>query len=424
MMEFSGPAYLTNKSEASDSIGASTKLPPRCDLFAVGEDPYRQFADLREAAPLLRGRGGVWVLTRYHEIAMALRSESLGQFRFQANPAQQASSVSDSPAQKLLNNIVVTRDGAQHARWRAILSAALTTRRIEALRAETEDRVAQLLEAPAEAGSFDALAELGYPLPIYVLSRLFAVPEQELDGLGRKILSLSKLFSPEVAPADRAAADTAVTVLQDYFTRLCDERSRRPRADLISALVAEGQIDQLDPAGIADNAIFLMFAGLETTMNLIAAGCAAFAKHPSQLARLRDRSVGALTAAHECLRYDPPTQITGRIVLRTVEIAGRTLRENRIVLLAIASANRDPRQFRDPDVFDVGRDPNPHVSFGAGPHYCVGARLALLEAQIVFDSVARRFALFAPAAPAIREPIVTTRAYLKVPVTVRPVARL
>jgi cytochrome P450 len=320
-----------------------------------------------------------------------------------------------------LNKVLVTRDGPPHTQLRAIVASVFTNAKIAALRLDAEQRVEQLLNRAAECGSFDAVAELGYPLPIYVLSRLFGLPENECDCLGRRVLLLSKLFSPEITPADRVAADTAVAGLQDYFTGLCAERSRRPGDDLVSVLGAAGKHAGVELAEMADNAIFVMFAGLETTMNLIAAGCAALAQHPSELARLRRGAVAAPTAVHECLRYDPPTQMTGRIALSPVEIAGRVLPKGRIVLLVLASANRDADRFASADAFDLGRDPNPHVSFGGGAHYCVGAKLALSEAAITFEAIARRFARFAPAGPSIREPVATPRSYLNVPITVRPV---
>jgi cytochrome P450 len=166
--------------------------------------------------------------------------------------------------------------------------------------------------------------------------------------------------------------------------------------------------------------VFLSFAGFETTVNLIAAGCSLLASHPAELARLRaDRSL-LPGAVEEMLRYESPIQMTGRLVLEPIEIAGRVIRPGRTLLLLLASANHDERLFADPDRFDVTRSPNPHVAFGGGPHYCLGARLARMEAQTVFDRLLDRSAAIEPLGEIARERRPIFRGIRSAPVAVRP----
>jgi cytochrome P450 len=397
------------------------KLPPRCDPFALAEEPYAVYSRLRAAGPLLRGGPGVWVLPRHREVAVALRHPLLGQFRFDqlrgfSARSQRWSHFGDGPANSFMRRIVVATNGAEHTRLRKVMGAILTNRIVHHLRSQVEDRVDELLRAPAERGSFEAVSELAYPLPLQVLSRVLGIADGDSNTLGWQVLALSNLFAPTVSERDSAAADAAIMSLRDYFARLCNERLKNPQDDVIWALAAASKDADFSEEETVDNAIFLMFAGLETSMNLIAAGCAALAQHPGQFSKLRDHPGAALTAVHEFLRYDAPTQITGRVVLEPIEIAGRVLSKGRILLLLLGSANHDETNFSQPECLDIARDPNPHVSFGAGPHYCVGAKLALMEAEVAFEKVARKFSLFEPAGPAIRDVRATPRIYSKVPI--------
>ena len=168
-----------------------------------------------------------------------------------------------------------------------------------------------------------------------------------------------------------------------------------------------------------DNAVFLFFAGFETTSNLIAAGCAALLEHPGELRRLRADASLVPTAVEEFLRYDAPIQSVARLVLEPIDVGGQTIRRNRVVVLLLGSANHDERQFDDSERLNVGRKPNPHVTFGGGIHHCLGATLGRLEAVTLFERLLKRFAVLEPAGPVVRRPSGGLRSYASVPVVAK-----
>lgn len=394
-------------------------LPPRFNPFdlARDNDPYLAYARLRAAGPLLRGGPGVWVVPHYQEVAALLRDPRLGQFQFQEAyrlfaDAPLPFSLGDGPANSFMQRIVVAANGADHMRLRKAVGQAFTPRIVHELRNRIGLLVEELLATPAERGMLEAVSELAYPLPLMVLSHLLGIPCNDSDSVGRQALKLSKVFTPIIADQDRTAADEAVVWLRDYVTYLLES----PVSDVISAMAAASKSGLLNHEETIDNIIFLIFAGLETSVSLIAAGCAALSQHPEEMARLRDDPSCLPTAVEEFLRYDTPTQITARIVLEPIKVAGRTLRKGRIVLLLLGSANHDEAQFSEPERLNVRRDPNPHVSFGAGAHYCLGASLARMESEVLFERLSRRFLVFEPMGKVIREPIVTPRIYSSVPV--------
>lgn len=400
------------------------ELPPRLDPFelAARDDPYRVYAKLRAAGPVLRGGPGVWVVPRYREIAALLREPRLGQFQFQlpsgaaqSSPAFESESVAGGPASQLMRRFVVASNGAEHARVRRALAQAFPIDRFQALRELVASAVSRLLARACARGKLEAIADLACPLPLAVIGHVLGISPDDRERVGRQVLTLSKLFSPVIAETDRAAADAAVMELQEYFGTLFDDRIADPGEDMLSAFAAAFKAGVLSREECVDNGIFMAFAGIETSMTLIATGCAALSQNPEQMARLRAMPSLAGRAVEEFLRFDAPTQITARIALDPVEIAGRTLPAGRVVLLLLGSANRDESVFSEPDVLDIAREPNPHLSFGAGAHYCLGAGLARLEGEILFRALAERTTFLEPDGQIVREANVTPRIYSRIP---------
>jgi cytochrome P450 len=397
---------------------SSAALAPRFDAFelATVDDPYPAYARLRAAGPVCRGGPGQWIVTRYDDVSALLRDQRLGQFQFPSAsrppsgiPAEGSSF--SGPAGVLTQRIVAGRDRPEHTGLRRLMSQAFTPRHVEALRERISARVEELLAAVPDGGFFDAVTALAFPLPLHVLCDLLGIPAQDRDELGHQTLRLNKIFAPAILESDRVAADEAVSWLRDRLGMLLRERHDAPRDDVLSAMAAA----RGDQEEIVDNSIFLLFAGLETSMNMIATECAVISRHPEVLGRIRaDRSL-VPTAVEEFLRYDTPTQITGRVALESIKIAGRTIRKGRIVLLLLGSANHDERRFTDPERLDVGRDPNPHLSFGGGIHFCLGAALGRLEGAIALDRLVERFSSLVPAGDPERERSATLRAYRSVP---------
>lgn len=402
------------------------KLPPKFDPFELAKDgdPYLAYANLRAAGLLLRATAGVWVVPGYREVAALLRDPRLGPFRFdQARRLFEHSSgpstLQDDPANSFLDGVLVAANGADHVRLRKVVTQPLLERLTPELRDRIDLLAGTLLARSSERGMLEVISELAYPLPLMVLGVLFGIPQAEADRVGREVLKLSKLFSPVVAVQDKLAANNAVASLRRFIGSLFDERLENSSNDVISDIVSSTRSTMLSREAVIDNIIFLLFAGLETSISMIATGCAALAMHPGEMAKLRNNTAGISTAIEEFLRYDAPTQITARTVLAPLEISGRRLSKGRVLLLLLGSANHDERQFRDPARLDIERTPNPHLTFGGGAHYCIGAGLARMESEVVFNRLRRMFSTFEPMGKAVREACATPRIYSSVPVRVK-----
>jgi cytochrome P450 len=385
---------------------------------AVLLDPYPTYAALRHAGPVCRGGPGQWVVTRYQEVAALLGDPRLSHcfpntfYRY---------SVGDGPASEFFQRILLDRDPPAHTRLRKLLSQGFTSARVAVLSARIGALVDELLAPALDRVAFDLVADLAFPLPLLVMGEVIGLPTADLSGLRSRALELSKAFGIRIPEQDRPAANAAVTWLRSYVEAVVDERRKAPREDLLSRLVAadEGAGD-VAHGELIDNIVFLLFAGFETTTNLLANGCAALFEHPDQMVRLwLDHSFVA-TAVEEFLRYDAPIQTVARWVLQPVAVGGRLVREGRVLVLLLGSANRDDNEYAAPERLDVGRRPNRHVSFGGGAHRCLGASLARLEAAIVFDRLRTRCAVLEPAAESVRRLIPNFRSYARLPARATP----
>jgi len=394
-------------------------LAPRFDAFdpAVLDDPYPVYARLRESGAACRGGPATWVVTRHAEVTGLLRDHRLGHtfpdgFR---TPFAEPGGV----ANRLLQHIVSSLDPPVHTRVRRAVGRSLSPVVVRGLRPRIEDTVARLLDAAAERGSLDAVADLALPLQIAIGCDLVGVPEPDRDEVWPRAVAIGRAFIP-MAPAagdGGRADDEAAAWLAGYVHALLERRRREPADDVVSRLIAGGELSDDE---IVDNVIFLFFAGFETAMYLVTCGLVTLAAHPDQFVRLRaDRSL-LPSAVEEIARWDAPIQSMARLVQEPVDVGGRTVRPGRALLLLIGSANHDERVFDRPDRFDVGRRPNPHVSFGGGAHHCLGVHLARQEGEVVFGALADRFATIEAAGPPVRRLHPNLRGYDTVPLRVSP----
>ncbi|MYT29256.1 MULTISPECIES: cytochrome P450 [unclassified Streptomyces] len=397
------------------------ELLPRFDPLApdVLDDPYPAYARLRATAPLCRMGPGSYGVTRHKDVATLLKDRRLGS---EFPEAYHRASAGDGAAGAFFRRIVLYRDPPDHTRLRRLLGQAFSPRLVRSLEARIGGLVDRLLEPARDTGRFDAVTDLAFPLPVMVVCELMGLSAADRDLIRPRAVDLGKAFAAVVPEEDRSAADAAVTWLREYLDEVLAERARRPGEDLLSRMLAAEEAGAtLSHAEIVDNAVFSFFAGFETTMNLLATGCAALLEHPGELARLRADRSQLPSAVEEFLRYDAPIQGTARLVREPVTVGDRTLRPGRVLVLLLGSANRDGEVFRDPDRLDIGRDPNPQVSFGGGMHHCLGAVLARLEGRVVFGRLLDTFAALEPDGPALRRTDSSFRAYGTVPVAVRPV---
>jgi len=279
---------------------------------------------------------------------------------------------------RMLGLWAVFTDPPQHNHLRGLMTTAFTTRAVERLRPRIKMLVAELIDKICDLGQMDLIRDFAWPLPITVIADMLGVPREDHAALKAWSDDLAAFVGSALATSDKyeRAARSGVK-MSDYFRDLIGKRRAKPREDLVSALVA--------------TAILLLFAGHETTTNLIGNGILSLLRHPAELHALRADPSLIVRAVEEMLRYEGPTAAMVRVALEDVGLpSGGTIGRGDRVFLMINSANRDSRHFDEPERVNIRRDPNRHIAFGYGLHFCVGAPLARLEAQIAIPALLRR----------------------------------
>jgi cytochrome P450 len=337
-------------------------------------------------------RWGGWIVT-HHADVVAILSDP----RFSAEAFSRfESSLSDSSRARwsnvlrVLARAMVYRDPPDHTRLRSLVSKAFTRRTVEALRPRITAIVDALLDRALALGRLDLVRDFASPLPVQVIAEFIGVPSAEHDHLKAWSDDVADLMLGSLADDHRHdRADQGIREMAGLFQRLIQERRRSPRDDFASALIAtHDDRDLLTEDELIGMCFLMVFAGHETTTNLIANSVLALLDHPEQMRRAA--SGLPATAIPELLRYDGPMKAISRVARQPVDIGGHRIQEGQRVLLALAAANRDPSRFADPDRLDLWREENPHTAFGHGIHYCLGAPLAKLETQIALEALLRR----------------------------------
>jgi cytochrome P450 len=361
-------------------------------------DPHATVAPLLRAgerAARVPELGTVFFL-RHFDVAEALQDRRLGAMGVRYYEQQ---GWSEGPYIDWVRRTLVFLDPPDHDRLRGLLSRAFTPRQVARVRPITQEIASQLASAAAEAREVDLYDAFAQRLPLQVICQLLGIPEIDHAGVGEWTAALSLATATPTGEA-RAAADRAMLAFDDYAGRLVAERRARPGDDLLSELVAvEEGGDRLGRDELVAMVVQLLYAGHETTRNLIGNGLFTLLQHPGELARLRRDPVLLPRAVEEMLRYEPPILFVSRVALADVVLAGVALRKGDLIHLGLASANRDPEAFADPDRFDVGRAENRHLSFGWGMHFCLGASIARMEGRVAFETLLARFAAIELAGP-------------------------
>jgi pimeloyl-[acyl-carrier protein] synthase len=372
----------------------------------VRRRPHWQYRVVRTVDPVHRSPFGLWVLSRHEDVVTALRSPHMGNNEDEADMSvltpgllkplvkRQSQARVEGRFIEVIDQTMLFRDPPDHTRLRALVSKTFTPRRIERLSNRVQELVDELLEPPGRRGYIELMREFAYPLPARVICELLGVPKEDEPFIVSHAPALGTGLDPAPmrTPASVAAANAATDALTEYLGGLIAERKRSPRDDMISALIAAEEAgDSLSHEELVSTFLLLLIAGHETTANLIGNGVLALLRHPDQLARLRADEDLDRSAVEELMRFDGPIQMVERITLEPVVVGGREIPARRILVCLTAAANRDPAAFPDPGRLDLGRTPNPHVGFGGGAHFCLGAALARLEGRIAIGSLVRRF---------------------------------
>ncbi|WP_443134983.1 cytochrome P450 [Kitasatospora sp. CB01950] len=369
--------------------------------------PYPAYAALREQSPVVHyGPSDQWLVSRYADVNALLRDRRLGRtytHRFSHEEfGQPAPNPAHEPFHTLNDHGLLDLEGPDHTRIRRLVAKAFTPRMVESLRPTVRRLAGELVDDLLADGGGDLIAKVAEPLPVAVIAEMLGVPEPDRHLLRPWSADITGMFelNPDEDTARRAV--TASLEFSAYLRELIRRRREEPGTDLISALAQAAEDGQvLSEQEMISTCVLLLNAGHEATVNTTGNGWWALLRNPGELARLRGAVDELLpTAVEELMRYDTPLQMFERWVLEDIEVGGVTIPRGAEVALLFGSANRDPERFTDPDRLDLGRADNPHITFGAGIHFCLGAPLARLELTESYGALLRK----APGLTLVREP--------------------
>lgn len=365
------------------------------DLFRA--ETYATFAEMREHDPVfcqpgIDGKTPIWFVTRHDDVVAVLLDDE----RFVRDPVLALSeeelvelSSGMPESMSFIDGHMLNKDGADHRRLRRLVTKAFTPKMVERLRPRIEEIADELIDAVENANEMDLIEEFAFPLPITVIAELLGIPVADRSRFREwSNAVVTPVIGPDAHAQFGALMDDFVAYLRVLFVR----RRSEPGTDLISALLqAEDAGDTLSEEELFSMVVLLIVAGHETTVSLIGNCVLALLQHPEEQALLEREPEQMPTAIEELLRYDGPVErALNRWATTEVELGGQTIRRGDTVIVILGSADRDPSRFDDPDTLDLARADTKHVAFGRGSHYCLGAPLARVEAEIALTTLLRR----------------------------------
>ncbi|WP_138733786.1 cytochrome P450 [Modestobacter excelsi] len=385
---------------------------------AVIADPYPAFAAARARAAVQWHEGlGMWLALGHPEVNAVLRDRRLGRIWSDKAPAERFESFN-----LIHRNAILEMEPPTHTRLRRLISAAFARGHVERLRPWVQELADSLVDELAERSAgrtpVDVLSGMSEELPVAVIAELLGVPEADRPLLRPWSNAIVKMYEYGRTTQIEDDAERAADAFVRYLRALAAERRQAPGEDLLTHLVTvrDAQGDRLTEDELVTTCILLLNAGHEATVNVSGNGLLALLEHPAELERLRADPGLLPTAIEELMRFDSPLQLFERTATEDVEVGGATVARGQKIAALLGSANRDPAVFADADTLDVGRADNPHISFGAGVHFCIGAPLARVELQASFGALLRRTTRLELGAPARRRPEFVIRGLQELPV--------
>ncbi len=380
-------------------------------------DPYPTYAALRAQGPLqYHERSDLWLALGHAHAAAVLRERRLGRLWRDREPLDEL-----EPFNMLHRHQMMENEPPEHTRLRRLVAQAFARGHVERLRPRVEQITHELVDAVATSGSADLIADVAAPLPVAVIAELLGVPASDRPLLRPWSDAIVRMYEYDRTPRDEAAAVSAATEFASYVRALLRRRRQAARDDLLTHLAAAQQ----DGVGLSEDeavasAVLLLNAGHEASVNVLGNGMVALLRCPEQLDRLRADPALAPAAVEEMIRYDPPLHLFERTATAAVELGGMRLPAGAKVAALLGSANRDPAVFAAPERFDITRTPNPHLGFGAGIHFCLGAPLARLELTTALPILLARMPDLQLLAEPVPRPRFVIRGYQSIRVAFTP----
>lgn len=362
-------------------------------------DPYPVYARLRSEDPVHWSKDwNCWVISRYSDVLACMRQDgrkflASGRFGSSVEMLPEKIRADYDPIKQHYSVGLLHSDPPDHTRLRSVLNKALTPQVIEEMRPRIEVIANDLLDKVQDTGKMEVISDFASPLPSIVTLDLIGLPLEDREQLKEWAYEISTFSAANRLTVDIAErSQRNLLQAREYLESVAAKRLNEPRDDIISRLVGvETQDGGVSMGELLSTTVTFLNGGHTTTASLISSGLFALFQNPDQLRKLQDNPSSVPMAVEEFLRYDAPNQRTTRTVKEDIEIGNNTIQQGQTIMMLIGSANRDSEQFTDPDSLDIDRKPNRHLSFAMGPHFCIGASLARLEAEIAFNTMLRRF---------------------------------
>jgi cytochrome P450 len=357
-------------------------------------DPYPHYERLRSTDPVHITPHGMYLASRHAEVSLVLRDKRFGKDFVERSKRRYGPKIMEEPIFRSMSHWMLQQDPPDHTRLRGLVVKAFTARHVEDMRPRIQQVVDQTLDRVAERGRMDLIEDYAFRLPVTIICDMLGIPEEHREAFYSGSRDGGRILDPvPLTPTEIAQGNAGNLMAQMYFQQLFELRRRNPGDDLTTQLVqAEENGSKLSNEELTANIILLFGAGHETTVNLIGNGLLALHRNPDQLALLKARPELIANAIEEFLRYDSSVQLTGRVALEDIEdLGGKKIPRGETVLCLLGSANRDPAVYPDhPDRLDITRQNVRPLSFGGGIHFCLGAQLARIEAEVAIATLLRR----------------------------------